>query len=62
MHVSANMTQNHWGSVPIAICIANIFSPNHPNGNPQLDELEFRLGYWGISPNDAVFLISKQWD
>ncbi|WP_373481758.1 hypothetical protein [Acetobacterium sp.] len=61
--VNAKMTSNNWGPVPFVIGVENVFSPNYPDGNPQINEVEFSLN-GSISTHtqgDEKFIVKKSW-
>jgi len=39
IRVRADMQSNNWGPVPFVLAIDNVFNPNYPNGNPELDQV-----------------------
>lgn len=65
--INADMTSNTWGPVPIAIGVESVFTPNYPDGNPQLSDTYFSLTTPATDPfkeNDegrAKFKIEKTW-
>lgn len=41
--VRANMYKDDWGPVAFMVVLNNVFNPNHPNGNPLVNRLEFNF-------------------
>jgi hypothetical protein len=61
-HLS-EFTSNRWGPVPFAIAIDNVFNPNYPNGDPDLDTIKLSFDTGGSTERepDELFSIGKTW-
>ena len=51
---NALMKSDNWGPVPFVMVIPGVFTPNTPNGTPEIDNIGFKFG-----SND--FTIGKEW-
>lgn len=59
--VSPDLSSDSWGTVPFVIGADNVFTPNTPDGDPELADFSYRLIVNGASSNDIVFQIEKGW-
>ncbi|MDQ4213447.1 hypothetical protein [Microbacterium capsulatum] len=62
--IKADMSKgNTWGPVPFVIGLDTVFTPNNPNGNPKLDDIQFSLGSTIVAKvtGDTTFRIGKSW-
>lgn len=62
--VCASMSSNNWGPAPFVIALSSVFSPNYPEGNPDLDKVVFHLKtsiYVTKTEGDTEFQIKKSW-
>ena len=60
--VSPNMEKDEWGSVAFVISVNNVFTPDNPEGDPELDEMTFDMRMYGASAeqHDRIS-VSKTW-
>jgi hypothetical protein len=57
------MKGNIWGPVPFVIGAQTVFSPNYPDGNPELNKARFSLSGPPVlnAEGDTAFQIGKTW-
>jgi hypothetical protein len=61
--IVADMKSNNWGPCAFVIGVDNIFTPNFPEGIPQLNDVYFFVSspYFPLIEGDAKFQIGKSW-
>ena len=60
--ISADLKSNSWGPVPFVLAVDDTFTPNTPDGNPELDNINLRLNCASSSSNNSIhFETTKSW-
>ena len=70
--INARMTRDNWGPIMIAFALDRVFTPNHPDGSPSIDDVTITFTGSGHGSNNwmhgsilnvsnAVFRLDRTW-